>query len=265
MDLEAELKALGLTEGDVSGFIAAVDEDVADVLDGGGDVGALIRKRAPNMPQDEVRRLSEGVGQIVGRVEQSYATAASAYIYTQASRPNASVTLYATSAGTPCTANTAYELFPRNDRTLATTPFQFDKQMMLERMVCDVSDVAAKFHIVGNSTGFEDDKVFSFRYDTSLVSMCYHVPIAETPWASLAKKRPEQRVAFTARVYFDGTAGTTSYFGGLTLFYQEESCQGWSRLFKGSRDVNSMQRLARAMARQARMQRPSKTGSIWLR
>jgi hypothetical protein len=131
-------------------------------------------------------------------------------------------------------------------------------------MVCDTADIAGRFHLIGNSTGFEDDKVFSFRYDTSLVSMCYHIPIAETPWASLAKKRPEQRVAFNARVYFDGVAASTQFFGGLTLFYQEESCQGWSRLFKGTRDLQSMQRLARAMASRARTQRPAKT-NIWLR
>lgn len=251
-DLDTMLGELGVSKDDVSGLVTTVEDDVAEVLAGGGDVAGIIQRRAPNMPIAEVRRVAEACKQVTGRIEQAYMAAAAAFAFAQATRPNSSVTLYARSSGTPCVANTVYELFPRNAKTIQSAPFWFDKKMMLERMVCDTSDISAKFHIVGNSVGFEDDKIFSFRYDTSLVMCCFHIPIHETPWASLSKKRPDQKVAFNASVYFDGPALAEEYFGGLTLFYNEESCQGWSRVFKGMADVNQFQKLGHAIARRVR-------------
>lgn len=251
-NLETIMGDLGLNLQQVDGMVEGVDDDVADLLEGRYDVGAFIARKAPQMPQNQVAQLREGIRSCMNVIEQAYSAAFAVHMQVQATRPNASVTLYATSVGVACTGGTIYGLRPRQGGALMGSDFQFNRDMVLERMFVEPTDAAAGFTLVGNTAGFSDDKLLSFRYDTHLVIARPEIDVKETPWASLTRRRPDQQVAFTAQVYLDDVAANEAIFHGLTLTYQERACGGWIRNWKSAQDVLPFAELTRGILQRVR-------------
>lgn len=250
-DLNQFMDELGLPMTAIDEVVDGFDEDVADLLGNGGDVGAFIQKKAPNLPIAQQNALASGLISLTNDVHRAYATAAAVYAHNSANRPNAAVTLFARDVGLPCVGGTIYALRPRTAGVLATDNFWFDSDMVLERLIVNPSDIQQKFVLVGASTGYDTDKMYSFRYDTSIIIGSTELRVEETPWASIMKRRPKERVAFTAKVYFDEASSESMIFGGLTLSYNEKSCGAFMRLWRAAEDGIGFNELSQLIMQRA--------------
>lgn len=234
--LDDVLEEAGLSKDAIDQVVDGFDEDVAEILASGGDVGAFVQRRAPSLPVAQQNALANGLVSMSDGVHRAFASAAAVYAHNAAQRPNASVTLFATAAGVVCTGTTIYNLRPRQAGALLADDFVFDSDMVLERLIVNPADISLKFVLVGNSTGYENDKMYSFRYDTSIVIGSTELRVEETPWASIMKRRPKEKVKFLAKVYYDNVISEEAIFGGLTLTYNEKACGAFMRLWKSAED-----------------------------
>jgi hypothetical protein len=196
-----------------------------------GDVGAVIKRRVPGLAPNDCQAFTALLSKVGSQMNQFALGLAASLIGPGGAKPNSAVTLYATSAGTPCNVYSVtprYDLKPRSAGVLEPDAAQFDSETTLIRFISPEDTIHRDFHLIG-AGGLDTDRISPFRKDTNFSAFLQDLPLGESPFTTLRFSRPKERTKMLFGIYLDGVAPRVEHFPGITITYQEMGCMPFMR------------------------------------